>query len=339
MSREMTQVSPPQPQLPPLLFASHFANAKSTLGFNELIVTSLEVNGLLLTMGSITILIDPILEGPLDFGIPNLYKATKRTLPAVGLTELLPPIDGILLTQGLEDHTHAATLSKLAQVLGKDSARTIPIVAPPSSQKTLAQCGFDNSNNNIQFVNSGDEVTFVSRFNASPHDSGVTAIRIHTTQGALVGPPWQARENGYILRGIATTADATATTPTTPSVYLEPHAEFNVMELAQQAPVDVVITPIVGQGIPLVFFELVHGPKDSVRLVQTLRPKFVVPLHNGQLDTQGALSELVKEIGSPQEFAEQLLLAQRTRTTTTGGSHPDVKVLSVVPGTDIRITV
>jgi L-ascorbate metabolism protein UlaG (beta-lactamase superfamily) len=190
MSREMTQMSPPQP--PPLLFASHFANAKSTLGLNELVVTSLEVNGLLLTMGNITILIDPILEGPLDFGIPSLYKATKRTLPTAGVTELLPPIDGILLTQGLEDHTHAATLSKLAQVLGKDSARTIPIVAPPSSRKTLAQCGFDKPNNNdIQFVTSGDEVTFVSRFHAaSPHDSsGVTGIRVHTTQGARVGPP------------------------------------------------------------------------------------------------------------------------------------------------------
>ena len=46
-----------------------------------------------------------------------------------------------------------------------------------------------------------------------------------------------------------------------PSIYLEPHVEFDPDELARLAPVDVVITPTSGQS--LAGFELVHGPEAA----------------------------------------------------------------------------
>jgi hypothetical protein len=54
----------------------------------------------IVTINGVTVLIDPILDGPLDFGIPALYKAKKRVMASHGLLQKLPPIDGILITQG-----------------------------------------------------------------------------------------------------------------------------------------------------------------------------------------------------------------------------------------------
>ena len=79
-----------------------------------------------------------------------------------------------------------------------------------------------------------------------------------------VGPPWQRRENGYIVSGSGG-----------PSLYLEPHVEFDAEELAAPGPVDAVITPLGGQTLP--GFELVHGPAASAELIATLQPKWVQP--------------------------------------------------------------
>ena len=44
-------------------------------------VTYLEINCFLLSLGALNILVDPLLEGPLDFGLPEgVYKARKRSL-------------------------------------------------------------------------------------------------------------------------------------------------------------------------------------------------------------------------------------------------------------------
>ena len=54
-------------------------------------LTWLEINGWIITAGGVTVLVDPILEGGLDFGIPSIYSAQKRSLPASGLLDALPP--------------------------------------------------------------------------------------------------------------------------------------------------------------------------------------------------------------------------------------------------------
>lgn len=291
-------------------FASHLtSNPKK----NSVTLTYLEINGWLLSMGGITVLIDPLLEGPLDFGIPGLYKGNKRILPSSGITESLPPIDCLLITQGLDDHAHVRTLRKL-----KTLDPLVPIVAAPSAKSALKASGFFDSKgraSNIKFLDHGKTTTIAPR--DGPRANKESAISIRATEGALVGPPWQRRENGYILGGDSSKS---------PSVYIEPHVEFNRQELARLGPVDVVISPISGQGLPA--FELVHGSKDTVRLLETLKPKYLVPMQNGDIDTEGAVSKLVSELGSPEEFQERFAASGLT-----------TKVLDVTPGQDFVVSV
>ncbi len=64
--------------------------------------------------------------------------------------------------------------------------------------------------------------------------------------GALVGPPWSKRENGFVLREAA---------PGGASLYYEPHCDFDAASVSAAAPVDVVVTPPASQillGYPLV---------------------------------------------------------------------------------------
>merc|ERR1719213_185989 len=84
-------------------------------------------------------LCDPVLEGPLDFGIPDVYSASKRVLPASGLVGTLPPLDALLITQGLDDHAHARTLEQLAK---RDPQ--LPVIAPPSARPALERAGLCN---------------------------------------------------------------------------------------------------------------------------------------------------------------------------------------------------
>jgi hypothetical protein len=56
------------------------------------------------------------------------------------------------------------------------------------------------------------------------------------TSGALVGPPWSQRENGFILREGGGGGGGV-------SVYYEPHCSFDARALQQEPPVDIVISP------------------------------------------------------------------------------------------------
>jgi len=264
------------------VFERHFEKKDST---KNPVLTYLEINGWIMTINGMTLLVDPILEGPLDFGIPAVYKATKRVLPTTGLIQpnncdWLDKIDALVLTQGLDDHSHVKTLNKLGSI--SKFANRIPVVAPPSAKPALEGAGFPTSN--LRFLNHGQSLKLRNQEEPS--------LDLLATKGALVGPPWQARENGYIIKG----GDF--------SLYIEPHAEFDANELQQNSPVDLVISPIVGQQIntPLVPFELVHGPRDTERIVEILKPKYLVPMMNGNVDTEGPLSKVVSEIGSAEEF-------------------------------------
>lgn len=285
-------------------FASHFPKTRSQLGPNELFLTHLEVNGFLLSTADRTILIDPLLEGPLDFGLSSsIYQGSKRVLPEYGLTECLPPrIDCVLITQGLGDHAHLPTLQKL-----KTKFPMIIIVAPPSARATLQKAGFVG--NNVRYIRPGQDTKIF------PDTYSASRLTIRATQGALVGPPWQARENGYIVTG-----------PNSPSIYTEPHVEFQKKALEQLPPVDVVISPISGQGLS--GFELVHGPQETLKLCHILKPRYLVPIANGELHTSGALSPFIEEIGSAREFRELLK-----------DSGLETKLVDISPGKDIRVTV
>ena len=299
--------------------------------FASATLTYLEINGWLLSAGGVTVLIDPVLEGNLDFGIPGAYNAAKRVLPANGLLQTLPRLDGLLLTQGLDDHTHDRTLTALAKI---DSQ--IPVIAPPSARPVLQGTGFQQ----IRYVTSRTRkldlpylglgalptirlppstTTDVDRATIAPRDGGAAAgsgLSVLATSGALVGPPWQKRENGYVLRPLEANRS--------PSIYIEPHVEYDEEELATCAPVDAVITPTSGQGLP--GFELVHGPSASVDLVRRLRPRWVLPMCNGAVDATGLSAPLITSIGTGDEFERGLRAA-----------GVQAQVLEVKPGEPITL--
>lgn len=285
-------------------------------------LTWLEINGWLLSSAGVTVLLDPLLEGALDFGIPDIYSARRRVLPD-GLTAMLPALDGLLITQGLDDHAHTRTLSKLAKL-----DPNLPVVAPPSARPVLERCF-----RNVRYIASksrrvelpylgldglptirlpdgtnADEATIM------PRVGGVGGgLRVLATSGALVGPPWQRRENGYVVRPLEPGGR--------PVIYVEPHVEFDAAELARLAPVDAVVTPVSGQGLP--GFELVHGPSASVSLIKALRPRWVLPMRNGNVDATGLSSAFVNEFGADGEFERQLQEAGvRTEVRTVEAGVP-----------------
>ena len=70
-----------------------------------------------------------------------------------------------------------------------------------------------------------------------------------------------------------------------------------------------------------------HGPRASVDLVRALRPRWVVPMGNGEVDASGATSPLISPIGDREEFSRRL--AKR-------GERPP-QILDVSPGKPITL--
>lgn len=115
----------------------------------------------------------------------------------------------ILLTQGLDDHTHRPTLEKLS--------KDIPVVASPSAAKVAQELGF--------------ELVF-----PLAHNETVTLdnIRFRATAGGLVGPPWSTRENGFVIEDMVSRL----------SMYYEPHVDFvDDSVVSATSEVDVVVSP------------------------------------------------------------------------------------------------
>jgi len=310
----------------PSAAAQHWPPAETSGGAT---LTYLEINGWLISAAGVTVLVDPVLEGRLDFGIPALFAASKRVLPESGSTSSLPPLDALLITQGLDDHAHARTLARLAEL-----DPTLPILAPPSALpaverafgRGVVQCLASPSRrielpylglSSLPTVRLPADATHAAEAVVRPRRGGAGGgLRVTATSGALVGPPWQRRENGYVLRPVQEGA--------APSLYLEPHVEFDEDELRAFAPVDAVITPTRGQALP--GFELVHGPAAAVRLVETLRPRLVLPMSNGAIDAAGIAAPLVTPIGAGNEF--ERLLAE---------AGVGAEVLEVRPGEPLTI--
>ena len=259
----------------------------------------------MLSSAEVTVCIDPILDGDLDFGIPRIYSASKRVLPSQGLLGTFPTLDALIITQGLDDHAHLRTLTKIAF-----SDPLLPVYAPPSARPVLEAAQFKDvtylasQQRRIDLPYLGlDALPPIRLPDASenldvaliqPRDAPAATrgagLRVRATSGALVGPPWQQRENGYVLTGVSRGGVADGF-----SVYVEPHVEYDSDELRDIAPVDAVITPISGQGLP--GFELVHGSDASIDLIEKLRPQYVLPMQNGAVDATGLSSPFIREFG------------------------------------------
>ncbi len=234
-------------------------------------LTWLDSNSWLIEMAGLRILLDPWLVGPLMFGnLPWLFKAerpTPRSIP--------DQIDLILLSQGLEDHAHPATLKQLA--------RTIPVVASASAAKVVEELGY----NQVTSLAHGQTYSCQNK------------LEIRATVGSPIGP--NVRENGYLLTESETSV----------SLYYEPHG-YHSPELAALAPVDVVITPLL--DLYLLMAPFIKGGKSALEAVKLLQPQYILPTAaGGDVKFEGLLMAVLRAEGGTESF-RQVLAEQHLST-------------------------
>nr|GMD80440.1 TRNA-dihydrouridine synthase [Ipomoea batatas] len=243
-------------------------------GIDVFKLTYLEGNTWLWEVGGVKILVDPILVGNLDFGIPFLYDAAKKFLKNFQLDDL-PEVDYLLITQSLDDHCHLNTLRPLSQ-----KSPNLRVIATPNAKGLL-----DPLFSDVVYLEPGQGYDIEA--------SNGFRVKVRATAGPVLGPPWQRPENGYLV-----TSPQGALT-----LYYEPHCVYNKTFLEKERA-DIVITPVIKQLLPN--FTLVSGQEDAVQLAKLLSAKFIVPMKNGDLDSKGILASLVQAEGTIESFKEIL---------------------------------
>lgn len=222
------------------------------------------------------VLTDPWLVGNLTFGgLDFIYSGSKKvaTPNTIDLDAMAKSSDFMLLTMSIDDHCHKPTLKALVE-----RNRDLPIVASPSAAKVARDIGFRI----VHDLDHGEQVIL--------KDGTIT---VTATEGALVGPPWSKRENGFVIKehdGI--------------SVYYEPHADYNPSSLKSLGTCDVIISPPCTQS--LLGYDLVKGKTETIPLLELLRPKAVIALMNAEFDGSGPLAALISESGGPELLKQQI---------------------------------
>ncbi|KAM3391833.1 hypothetical protein ACQJBY_013141 [Aegilops geniculata] len=245
-------------------------------------LTYLEFNGWLweLDGGRFRVLVDPLLVGNLDFGMPWLFDGAKKALPKDGLQDL-GVVDLLLITSSLDDHCHVRTLTRLAAI-----SPDLSVVATPNARPILAALPFDD----VTYLEPGQSTTVVG---------AETEVTVLATPGPVNGPPWQRPENSYI---VTTTGQGQRKQ----RLYYEPHCMYDAGFLRDRAlHADVLITPVVKQQL-LASFTLVSGQEDAVELARLLRAAYVVPMSNGECDAKGLLTAIISTQGTTQAFRHLL---------------------------------
>ena len=217
------------------------------------------------------ILVDPWLTGSITFGsgiAKALYTGTKAQTGSI--SDIVQNARLIVLTQSLPDHAHPPTLREIASI-----KPDIPIVASPAAASFAETFGFEQI----------FSVPPNQRISLSEPSASLIA-----TEGALVGPPWSTRENGFVIEISGK------------RVFYEPHADSRSASLSTVGKVDAMITPL--KKVTLGGFPLVFGHEPLSRLVQLLDPERVIALVNSDVESQGLISSLISSSGSSEVFQQ-----------------------------------
>ncbi|GBF85249.1 beta-lactamase [Aphanothece sacrum FPU3] len=239
--------------------------SNKTLNLRFMQLTWLDSNSWLIEIARKRILIDPWLVGSLVFGnLDWLFKGIKSITYTID-----QPIDLIILSQGLEDHTHIPTLTELDH--------NIPVVASPNAAKIVKELGYK-------------QVTELAHGQSYTLDNSIT---IKAVPGSPLGP--QLTENGYIITDLIEQQ----------KIYYEPHG-YHSSTLTEEGKINVVITPIVGLSI-LHLVPILKGEKTTLELCQTLKPQVILPTAgSGKVDYEGFLSSVIREEGTIAGFRQML---------------------------------
>jgi L-ascorbate metabolism protein UlaG (beta-lactamase superfamily) len=203
---------------------------------------------------------------------------------AVDVAAIAAEADLLLLTQDLDDHCHMPTLRALP--------RSIPVVANPSAAARIAPLGFQS-------------VTVLDHGQAATVAGGRLTVR--AAAGSLVGPPWSARMNAYLLKEAGVSHPA--------SLFYEPHADYVAASVAALGGADCVVAPVrsvlLGAQTPLgeLAYPLVQGDANIVGLLKLLNPRVLIPLLNAEIDQTGPLSEVLIERGDLAGLSAKLAAA------------------------------
>lgn len=228
-------------------------------------LTWFDSNSWLIEIADKRILLDPWLVGTLTFGNLNwLFEGKKSSPPPIPEN-----IDFILLSQGLEDHAHPATLKELDH--------NIAVVASPNATKVCQELGYQD----ITTLNHGESHIIDGK------------IEIKAVKGSPVGPTLV--ENGYIIRDL-TNGD---------SLYYEPHG-FHSQNLQTETNIKAIITPLTNIKIPLIG-PVIKGQKSALEVCKWLKPEYILPTAaGGDIEFKGFLINLLKEEGSLDSFCSML---------------------------------
>lgn len=178
-------------------------------------------------------------------------------------------IDLILLSQGLEDHAHPPTLKQLD--------RKIKVVASPNAAKVAQGLGYTS----VTSLAHGESFTLNEQ------------VEIKAFPGSQIGPTLV--ENGYLLKELETGL----------TLYYEPHG-YHSPQLKQFAPVDVIITPIMDMGLPLIG-PILKGTTSTLEVAKWLQPQVMLSTAaGGDVKFEGLLTKFLKTEGSVEEFRSWL---------------------------------
>ncbi|MDB9312071.1 MBL fold metallo-hydrolase [Spirulina sp. CS-785/01] len=223
-------------------------------------LTYLDSNSWLIELGTKRILLDPWLVGPLVFANLPWFFQGKRPEDR----EIPENLDLILLSQGLEDHTHPPTLKQLD--------RNLPVVASPNAAKVVQELGYQQ----ITPLAHGERFT-------------LDDLEIVAVPGAPIGP--FLTENGYILE------DKTHNT----RLYYEPHG-YHSPQLKNYPAVDVVITPLVNLQLPVVG-DFIRGQENALPAAEWLTPQVMIPTAaGGDIEYDGLINSLLEKKGTIDDF-------------------------------------
>lgn len=184
-------------------------------------------------------------------------------------------IDLILLSQGLEDHAHPPTLKELD--------KSIPVVASPNAAKVVKKLGYTN-------------------ITALEHQKTyqLGQVEIQAVPGSPVGPTLV--ENGYIIKGLESGKN----------IYYEPHG-YHSDSLQEDAPIDVIITPIINLKLPLLG-AVIKGQQTALQICQQLNPQVILATAaGGDIDFKGVITSVLQADGTVAEFNR--LLEQNNLST------------------------
>ncbi|WP_041233481.1 MBL fold metallo-hydrolase [Cylindrospermum stagnale] len=174
-------------------------------------------------------------------------------------------IDLILLSQGLEDHAHPPTLKQLDH--------NIKVVGSPNAAKVVKQLGYTQ----VTALAHGETFTLNQQ------------VEIKTFPGSPIGPT--ILENAYLLKELESGL----------TLYYEPHG-YHSPQLKQVAPVDIVITPMVNLGLPLLGL-IIQGANSGLEVTKWLQPQIILPTAaGGDVVFEGLMIKFLQATGSVAEF-------------------------------------